>query len=365
MKQPYKQSSLNHRRDEEMPGAQTTPPYSPKTIKHPRSLPRSINYLLKEQRLLFILVGIFIGSTFFIIQPTLSRLSPPEPRPFVPKSFSTGLTLRDEASRSSYGLGGKVGRVPVALSGRRLRIVVTGGAGFVGSHLVDKLIARGNDVVVIDNFFTGRKENLVHLFGNPRFELIRHDVVEPILLEVDQIYHLACPASPVHYKYNPVKTIKTNVMGTLNMLGLAKRIGARFLLTSTSEVYGDPLEHPQKETYWGNVNPIGERSCYDEGKRTAETLSMDYHRGAGVEVRIARIFNTYGPRMCLDDGRVVSNFVAQAIRKQPMTVYGDGKQTRSFQYVSDLVDGLVALMEGCQGNNRSECYHRIQTKYCR
>ncbi|CAN4121660.1 unnamed protein product [Withania somnifera] len=227
-----------------------------------------------------------------------------------------------------------------------MRIMVTGGAGFVGSHLVDKLIKRGDDVIVIDNFFTGRKENVMHHFGNPRFELIRHDVVEPILLEVDQIYHLACPASPVHYKYNPVKTIKTNVMGTLNMLGLAKRIGARFLLTSTSEVYGDPLEHPQKETYWGHVNPIGVRSCYDEGKRTAETLTMDYHRGAGVEVRIARIFNTYGPRMCLDDGRVVSNFVAQAIRKQPMTVYGDGKQTRSFQYVSDLVDGLVALMEG-------------------
>lgn len=227
-----------------------------------------------------------------------------------------------------------------------MRIVVTGGAGFVGSHLVDKLMARGDDVIVIDNFFTGRKQNVMHHFGNPRFELIRHDVVEPILIEVDQIYHLACPASPVHYKFNPVKTIKTNVMGTLNMLGLAKRIGARFLLTSTSEVYGDPLEHPQKETYWGNVNPIGVRSCYDEGKRTAETLAMDYHRGADVEVRIARIFNTYGPRMCLDDGRVVSNFVAQAIRKQPLTVYGDGKQTRSFQYVSDLVDGLVALMEG-------------------
>lgn len=186
----------------------------------------------------------------------------------------------------------------------------------------------------------------MHHFGNPRFELIRHDVVEPLLLEVDQIYHLACPASPVHYKHNPVKTIKTNVVGTLNMLGLAKRVGARFLLTSTSEVYGDPLEHPQKETYWGNVNPIGVRSCYDEGKRTAETLTMDYHRGAGVEVRIARIFNTYGPRMCIDDGRVVSNFVAQALRKEPMTVYGDGKQTRSFQFVSDLVDGLMRLMEG-------------------
>ncbi|KAK8326579.1 hypothetical protein V6Z12_A11G127600 [Gossypium hirsutum] len=186
----------------------------------------------------------------------------------------------------------------------------------------------------------------MHHFGNPNFELIRHDVVEPLLLEVDQIYHLACPASPVHYKFNPVKTIKTNVVGTLNMLGLAKRVGARFLLTSTSEVYGDPLQHPQKETYWGNVNPIGVRSCYDEGKRTAETLTMDYHRGAGVEVRIARIFNTYGPRMCIDDGRVVSNFVAQALRKEPLTVYGDGKQTRSFQYVSDLVEGLMRLMEG-------------------
>nr|XP_016508172.1 PREDICTED: UDP-glucuronic acid decarboxylase 4-like isoform X2 [Nicotiana tabacum] len=196
------------------------------------------------------------------------------------------------------------------------------------------------------NINAGRKENLLHHFKNPRFELIRHDVVEPILLEVDQIYHLACPASPVSYKYNPVKTIKTNVMGTLNMLGLAKRIGARFLLTSTSEVYGDPLQHPQAETYWGNVNPIGVRSCYDEGKRTAETLTMDYHRGLNIEVRIARIFNTYGPRMCIDDGRVVSNFVAQALRKEPMTVYGDGKQTRSFQFVSDLVEGLMRLMEG-------------------
>ncbi|XP_042966993.1 UDP-glucuronic acid decarboxylase 4-like isoform X2 [Carya illinoinensis] len=229
---------------------------------------------------------------------------------------------------------------------KTLRVLVTGGAGFVGSHLVDRLIQRGDSVIVVDNFFTGRKENLVHHYGNPRFELIRHDVVEPILLEVDQIYHLACPASPVHYKYNPVKTIKTNVMGTLNMLGLAKRVGARFLLTSTSEVYGDPLQHPQAETYWGNVNPIGVRSCYDEGKRTAETLSMDYHRGLGIEVRIARIFNTYGPRMCIDDGRVVSNFVAQALRKEPLTVYGDGKQTRSFQYVSDLVEGLMRLMEG-------------------
>ncbi|GMI81025.1 UDP-glucuronic acid decarboxylase 1 [Hibiscus trionum] len=350
MKQLHKQSSVNHRRDEEMLIPQT-PPYSPKTLKHPRSLPRSINYLFKEQRLLFIFIGILIGSTFFILQPTLSRLGPSETHPSIPRSFSKDevISHTQDFSVSTKPVQGKLGRVPVGIGRRRMRIVVTGGAGFVGSHLVDKLIGRGDEVIVIDNFFTGRKENVVHLFGNPRFELIRHDVVEPILLEVDQIYHLACPASPVHYKYNPVKTIisfPTNVMGTLNMLGLAKRVGARFLLTSTSEVYGDPLQHPQKETYWGNVNPIGERSCYDEGKRTAETLTMDYHRGADVEVRIARIFNTYGPRMCLDDGRVVSNFVAQAIRKQPMTVYGDGKQTRSFQYVSDLVDGLVALMEG-------------------
>ncbi|MCD9638017.1 UDP-glucuronic acid decarboxylase 1 [Datura stramonium] len=348
----HKQSS---RRDEELPNTQMNPPYSPKTLKHPtRSLPRSINYLLKEQRLLFILVGILIGSTFFIIQPSLSHLSTSsEPRSSIPRSYnalnheslSTVSSYTDVLPVKGFNFGvdraSGTGRVPVGVGRKRMRIVVTGGAGFVGSHLVDKLIKRGDDVIVIDNFFTGRKENVKHHFGNPRFELIRHDVVEPILLEVDQIYHLACPASPVHYKYNP-----TNVMGTLNMLGLAKRIGARFLLTSTSEVYGDPLEHPQKETYWGHVNPIGVRSCYDEGKRTAETLTMDYHRGAGVEVRIARIFNTYGPRMCLDDGRVVSNFVAQAIRKQPMTVYGDGKQTRSFQYVSDLVDGLVALMEG-------------------
>lgn len=226
------------------------------------------------------------------------------------------------------------------------RVLVTGGAGFVGSHLIDYLMNRGDYVICLDNFFTGSKENIAHHIGNPRFELIRHDVVEPILLEVDQVYHLACPASPVHYKFNPVKTIKTNVIGTLNMLGLAKRVKARFLLTSTSEVYGDPLQHPQTEEYWGNVNPIGERSCYDEGKRCAETLAFDYHREHNLQVRVARIFNTYGPRMALDDGRVVSNFVAQAIQGVPMTVYGDGSQTRSFQYVSDLVAGLVALMEG-------------------
>lgn len=349
MKQIHKQLnvSVSSRRDDEIPTSLNSQ-YSPKTLKHPKSIPRSINYIFREQRLLFILVGILIGSTFFILQPILSGIGPHDPN--MPGSISGGITVRDHVSYqgSLNSWSTKVGRVPAGVGRRRLRILVTGGAGFVGSHLVDKLIARGDEVIVIDNFFTGRKENVAHHFQNPRFELIRHDVVEPILLEVDQIYHLACPASPVHYKYNPVKTIKTNVMGTLNMLGLAKRIGARFLLTSTSEVYGDPLEHPQKETYWGHVNPIGVRSCYDEGKRTAETLTMDYHRGDGVEVRIARIFNTYGPRMCLDDGRVVSNFVAQAIRKLPMTVYGDGKQTRSFQYVSDLVDGLMALMEGEQ-----------------
>ena len=225
-------------------------------------------------------------------------------------------------------------------------VLVTGGAGFVGSHLIDFLMARGDHVMCLDNFFTGSKENIQHHIGKPTFEIVRHDVVEPILLECDQVYHLACPASPVHYKFNPVKTIKTNVIGTLNMLGLAKRVKARFLLTSTSEVYGDPLQHPQTEEYWGNVNPIGERSCYDEGKRCAETLAFDYKREHGLEIRVARIFNTYGPRMALDDGRVVSNFVKQAIEGTPMTIYGDGSQTRSFQYVSDLVAGLVALMDG-------------------
>ncbi|CAN6471232.1 unnamed protein product [Victoria cruziana] len=325
-----------------------TIPFSTKTQKS-RSWPKFwFNYLLREQRLIFVVVGMLIASTFFILQPSVSKLGAVENRHSVYPLAVTGVN-REEIDGYGYrgsAMVAKSRRVPVGVKTPGRRIVVTGGAGFVGSHLVDRLIDRGDNVIVVDNFFTGRKENVVHHFGNPRFELIRHDVVEPILLEVDQIYHLACPASPVHYKYNPIKTIKTNVMGTLNMLGLAKRIGARFLLTSTSEVYGDPLEHPQKETYWGHVNPIGVRSCYDEGKRTAETLAMDYHRGANVEVRIARIFNTYGPRMCIDDGRVVSNFVAQALRREPMTVYGDGKQTRSFQYVSDLVDGLIRLMEG-------------------
>ncbi|PIN07206.1 dTDP-glucose 4-6-dehydratase/UDP-glucuronic acid decarboxylase [Handroanthus impetiginosus] len=322
--------------------------YSPKPPKPWLSVTRPIRYLLREQRLVFVFVGIALATLFFSILPS----SKPH-APISDADISSELT-RPQPYRSMYqnghlatGFGmNSVGKIPLGLKRKGLRIVVTGGAGFVGSHLVDRLISRGDSVIVVDNFFTGRKENVVHHFGNPRFELIRHDVVEPLLLEVDQIYHLACPASPVHYKHNPVKTIKTNVVGTLNMLGLAKRVGARFLLTSTSEVYGDPLQHPQVETYWGNVNPIGVRSCYDEGKRTAETLTMDYHRGAGVEVRIARIFNTYGPRMCIDDGRVVSNFVAQALRKEPLTVYGDGKQTRSFQYVSDLVEGLIRLMEG-------------------
>jgi UDP-glucuronate decarboxylase len=225
-----------------------------------------------------------------------------------------------------------------------MRILVTGGAGFIGSHLCERLLGEGNEVLCLDNFFTGRRENIFHLLDNPRFELLRHDVTEPILLEVDQIYNLACPASPVHYQYNPVKTVKTNVMGTINMLGLAKRVRARILQASTSEVYGDPLVHPQTEDYWGNVNPIGLRSCYDEGKRLAETLMTDYHRQNKVDIRIARIFNTYGPRMLEDDGRVVSNFIVQALRGEPLTLYGKGEQTRSFCYVSDLIEGLIRLM---------------------
>jgi UDP-glucuronate decarboxylase len=227
-----------------------------------------------------------------------------------------------------------------------MRILVTGGAGFIGSHLIDRLMEANHEVLCLDNFFTGRKHNLLRWNGHPNFELIRHDVTESIRIEADQIYHLACPASPIHYQYNPVKTIKTNVVGTLNMLGLAKRIKARFLLASTSEVYGDPLEHPQSEEYRGNVNPIGLRACYDEGKRVAETLAFDYHRQNGVDIRVARIFNTYGPRMLENDGRVVSNFIVQALQGVPLTVYGDGQQTRSFCYVSDLVEGLIRLMNG-------------------
>ncbi len=225
-----------------------------------------------------------------------------------------------------------------------MRILVTGGAGFIGSHLCERLLSEGHEVVCLDNFFTGSKANIVQLLDNRAFELIRHDVTEPILLEVDQIYNLACPASPVHYQYNPVKTVKTSVMGAINMLGMAKRVKARILQASTSEVYGDPLVHPQSEDYFGNVNPIGLRSCYDEGKRVAETLMMDYHRQNGVDTRIVRIFNTYGERMMENDGRVVSNFIVQALRGEDLTIYGDGSQTRSFCYVSDLVDGLIKLM---------------------
>jgi UDP-glucuronate decarboxylase len=226
-----------------------------------------------------------------------------------------------------------------------MKVLVTGGAGFIGSHLSERLVLQGHDVVCLDNFFTGRRENVRHLLDFERFRLLRHDVCEPLLLEVDQIYNLACPASPVHYQYNPIKTVKSNVMGTLNMLVLARRVGARILQASTSEVYGEPTVHPQPESYWGNVNPIGPRACYDEGKRVAETLMMDYHRQNGVDTRIARIFNTYGPRMAENDGRVVSNFIVQAIRGQELTLYGTGEQTRSFCYVDDLVDGLIRLMQ--------------------
>ena len=231
-----------------------------------------------------------------------------------------------------------------------MRILVTGGAGFIGSHLCERLLNEGNEVICLDNFFTGRKVNIAHLVDNKQFELVRHDVTEPILLEVDQIYNLACPASPVHYQYNPIKTVKTNVMGAINMLGMAKRVKARILQASTSEVYGDPLEHPQTESYWGNVNTIGLRACYDEGKRVAETLMMDYHRQGGLETRIVRIFNTYGERMLENDGRVVSNFIVQALKGDELTIYGDGTQTRSFCYVSDLVDGLIKLMNA-EGND--------------
>lgn len=225
------------------------------------------------------------------------------------------------------------------------RILVTGGAGFLGSHLCERLVGEGHDVVCLDNYFTGSKRNVDFLRGKSTFELVRHDVTMPLFLEVDQIYNLACPASPVHYQYNPVKTIKTSVMGAINMLGLAKRVKARILQASTSEVYGDPDQHPQKETYWGNVNPIGIRSCYDEGKRVAETLFFDYWRQNRVDIRVMRIFNTYGPRMHPNDGRVVSNFIVQALRGDDITLYGDGSQTRSFCYVSDLIEGMVRLME--------------------
>jgi UDP-glucuronate decarboxylase len=225
-----------------------------------------------------------------------------------------------------------------------MRILITGGAGFLGSHLCERLLREGNEVICLDNFFTGRKENIKHLLDDFRFEVIRHDITEPIFLEVDQIYNLACPASPVHYQYNPVKTVKTSVMGAINMLGLAKRVKARIFQASTSEIYGDPMVHPQTEDYFGNVNPLGLRACYDEGKRVAETLFMDYHRQNGVDTRIVRIFNTYGPKMLENDGRVVSNFIVQALRGEELTIYGNGEQTRSFCYVDDLIEGFIRLM---------------------
>jgi UDP-glucuronate decarboxylase len=231
----------------------------------------------------------------------------------------------------------------------RKKVLVTGGAGFVGSHLCERLLKEGNEVFCLDNFFTGQKKNVVHLLDNPYFELIRHDVTSPFFIETDEIYNLACPASPIHYQYNAIKTMKTSVMGAINMLGLAKRVGARILQASTSEVYGDPLVHPQPESYWGHVNPIGDRACYDEGKRSAETLFVNYHKQNNVDIKIIRIFNTYGPNMHPHDGRVVSNFIMQALQNQDITMYGDGSQTRSFQYVDDLVEGMIRLMNSRDG----------------
>lgn len=225
------------------------------------------------------------------------------------------------------------------------RILITGGAGFIGSHLCERLLAEGNEVICLDNFFTGNRQNIIHLIGNPNFEVVRHDITMPYFAEVDQIYNLACPASPIHYQFNAIKTIKTSVMGAINVLGLAKRTKAKILQASTSEVYGDPVIHPQTESYWGNVNPIGIRSCYDEGKRCAESLFMNYHSQNGVKIKLVRIFNTYGPRMHPNDGRVVSNFIVQALQNKAITIYGDGQQTRSFQYVDDLIEGFIRMME--------------------
>lgn len=261
--------------------------------------------------------------------------------------FLVSNEVRAQMIKKSVELSGSSKNFPPIMNlpdTRKMRIVVTGGSGFVGSHLVDKLMMEGHSVTVIDNMFTGRKKNIAQWQGHPNFQLMIHDVIEPIFLEVDQIYHLACPASPPHYQYNPIKTIKTSTEGTLNMLGLAKRVKARMLLTSTSEVYGDPEIHPQKETYWGHVNPIGPRACYDEGKRVAETMMYAYETQSKVNVRVARIFNTFGPRMHPNDGRVVSNFIIQALQGKDITIYGEGLQTRSFQFVDDLVEGLIRLM---------------------
>jgi len=256
------------------------------------------------------------------------------------------LKMSTQSFTTALGGGQKYPPIKTLPDGERMRILITGGAGFVGSNLVDRLMAAGHSIIVLDNMFTGRKKNIAHWLGHPHFELLVHDVTQPLLLEIDQIYHLACPASPPHYQFNPIKTIKTSTEGTMNMLGLAKRVGARILLTSTSEVYGDPEVTPQKETYFGNVNPIGPRACYDEGKRVAETMMYAYEKQAGVEVRVARIFNTFGPRMHPNDGRVVSNFIIQCLQGKDITIYGPGTQTRSFQFVDDLVSGLIALMNG-------------------
>ncbi|GHJ84347.1 hypothetical protein NliqN6_0749 [Naganishia liquefaciens] len=264
----------------------------------------------------------------------------------VERAYGAQSTYNEKDNSIAFTTMAKFPPVKLLPNAERKRILVTGGAGFVGSHLVDRLMLLGHEVTVLDNFFTGSRTTVSHWVGHPNFEMVRHDVIEPFMIEVDQIYHLACPASPPHYQYNAVKTIKTSFMGTLNMLGLAKRTKARFLITSTSEVYGDPEVHPQTEEYWGHVNPIGIRACYDEGKRVAETLTYGYQRQDGVDVRVARIFNTFGPRMNPYDGRVVSNFIIQALKGEDMTVYGDGSQTRSFQYVHDLVDGLILLMNG-------------------
>lgn len=313
--------------------------------------------LVSRQTLLIFLVGIMIG---YVVVPFMLVEKNPL-KDFTVMKYAPDRQLADEAGddpisrlvankniMATHSL--PTGRAPNVMTTailsdhRRKKILVTGGAGFVGSHLVDKLMMEGHEVTVVDNFFTGQKKNVAHWMHHPNFSLVVHDVTEPIMAEVDQIYHLACPASPPHYQFNPVKTIKTSTQGTLNMLGLAKRVKARILLTSTSEIYGDPQVHPQQETYWGNVNPIGPRSCYDEGKRVAETMMYSYRDQSEVDVRVARIFNTFGPRMHPNDGRVVSNFIIQALQEKPMTVYGEGKQTRSFQYVNDLVDGLHALM---------------------
>ncbi|KAJ7590767.1 hypothetical protein C8J56DRAFT_887304 [Mycena floridula] len=259
-------------------------------------------------------------------------------------AYQSKSIFHPETGSISYTTLSRFPPVKLLPPSERKRVLVTGGAGFVGSHLVDRLMLLGHEVTVIDNFFTGSKTTVSHWIGHPNFEMVRHDVVEPFMIECDQIYHLACPASPPHYQFNAVKTIKTSFMGTLNMLGLAKRTKARFLITSTSEIYGDPEVHPQTEDYWGHVNPIGPRACYDEGKRVAETLTYGFQRQDNVSVRVARIFNTYGPRMNPYDGRVVSNFIVQALKGEDMTVYGDGKQTRSFQYIHDLIDGLIYLM---------------------